>query len=299
MKQFTIHSLILLIPLILVGCAPSSSTMQPPQEIQSPNPTHLLESNTISPTYTFIPVISELPLPTTTHPPFTTLDPETVIKTMQPLLEDPFNCSTPCFMGITPGKTTIEQVKAFYGPLGFRQREGKANIYTDKQYYSVGYEDVIKRDSNVTFLYSNSLIENIEITPDIPKQKEGAPREWTAYSPETLIRKYGQPSRVEFAIDWGPSLTLSMILFYDKLDLIALYSGSGMFQGHPNSPRLCPLTAPFDYISLFLGPKSGNPPLFTSVPLEKATSLTIDQFTQLLIQNPRDACITLNGDALQ
>jgi hypothetical protein len=299
LKQLTIHSLILLIPLILVGCAPSSPIMQPTHETQSPKPTHLLAPDTIFPTYTFLPGNTELPLPTNTHPPFTTLNPEIVIKTMQPLLEDPFNCSVPCFMGITPGKTTIEQVKAFYGPLGFRQREGKANINTDKQYYSVGYEDVIKRNSNVTFLYTNSIIENIEITPEIPKPKEGVPREWTGYSPETFIRKYGQPSRVEFAVDWDPIITVTMILFYDDLHLVALYSGFGMYQGHPHSIRLCPLTAPFDYIGFYLGPKSGNPPLFSSVPLEKATSLTVDQFAQLLIQNPRDACITLNGDALQ
>jgi hypothetical protein len=182
--------------------------------------------------------------------------------------------------------------------MGFRYREGK-DQYSNRYYYSIGYEDSINRDSNVTFLSSDFVVENIEITPAITKQKDGATREWSAYSPETLIRKYGQPSRVEFAIDWGPSITLSMILFYDKLDFIVLYSGSGMFPGHPNSPRLCPLTAPFDFVSFFMGPESGNPPILSSVPLEKATSLSVDQFTKLLLDNPRDACMTLNGDALQ
>jgi hypothetical protein len=298
MKQLSLRSLILLIPIILIGCAPSSASMQPTKEIESPIPTHLMTTETVSPTNTFKPRNTKLPLPTTTYPPFNTLDPESVKETMQPLLKDPFNCSVPCFMGFTPGKTTINEVKTFFIPMGFRYREGK-DQYSNRYYYSIGYEDSINRDSNVTFLSSDFVVENIEITPAITKQKDGATREWSAYSPETLIRKYGQPSRVEFAIDWGPSITLSMILFYDKLDFIVLYSGSGMFPGHPNSPRLCPLTAPFDFVSFFMGPESGNPPILSSVPLEKATSLSVDQFTKLLLDNPRDACMTLNGDALQ
>ena len=140
---------------------------------------------------------------------------------------------------------------------------------------------------------------NIEITPEIAKQKEGSPREWIAYSPETLIQKYGKPSRVEFALDWGPNFVIDMIMYFDSSDLIIDYSGYNMIPGRPQSPRVCPLTAPFDFVRLWMGPNPPNPPLFPMVPLDEATSLSIDQFTQLILGDPSEACFIINGDVFQ
>lgn len=218
---------------------------------------------------------------------------------MEPLLQDPMNCAAPCFLGITPGKTRMDKARAFFAPLGFQYREG-TDPNSGRDFYSVGYEDFIGRDSNVTFYITNNLIENIEITPEIIKQKEGSPREWIAYSQETLIKKYGSPSRVEFAIDWGQvNTTIVMIIYYDEIDLIALYSGYEMIPGHPSSPQFCPFTFPISHVRLWIGPNPPAPPQMPSVPLEQATTLTIDQFTQLMLGDPQDACFILNGDAFQ
>ena len=145
---------------------------------------------------------------------------------------------------------------------------------------------------------------NIEINPEIDKQVEGGSREWIAYSPETLIRKFGAPSRVQWAVDWGYiNMSIDFILYFDDLNLIAEYSGlysrDNMILEHPHSPRVCPLTDPIDFVRLWMGNRPPDPPAFETVPLEKATNLTIEQFTQLMLGDPQEACFVLNGDAFQ
>ncbi len=237
------------------------------------------------------PAFTPTAVPTLTPTPLNTLEPAQITETLQPLLENPMNCAVPCFWGIIPGKTQLDEVRSFFNMLGFPSREGK-------DFYSTGY----KPDSggfSVIFYTFNNFVENIEVTPNISQAKAGSPREWVAYSPETLIRRYGSPSRVEFAFDLlgpGPDIAISMIMYFDASDLnpdlIVLYSGSNM-----NPLRLCPLTAPFDFVRLWMGYKPPDPPSFATVPLEKATSLTLDQFTQLMIGDPKKACFTLNAIA--
>ena len=299
MKSISWLSLLLISILVLAGCAPVSPTIQPTLEMQLPSPTNLPATDTVAPTPTQTPAVTETASTTATQTPLVTLASDSVKETMQPLLQDPMNCADPCFLGITPGKTSVDKAKAFFDPLGFKHREG-TDPNSGRDFYSVAYETSIGRDSSVTLFVSNNLVENIEITPEIIKQKQGSPREWIAYSPETLIKKYGKPSRVEFGLDLGQvNTTIVMIMYFDKLDLIALYSGYEAIPGHPRSPQFCPYTFPFDHVRFWMGANPPNPPQMPSIPLEKATSLTVDQFSQLMLGNPQNACFTVNGDAFQ
>jgi len=232
-----------------------------------------------------------------------TLEPAKAMETIQPLIKDPMNCTVPCFWGIIPGKTIMGEARIFFSSLGFTPFEGmEPNL--GKYFYTIDYESSMGRDSSVTLFYiDNSLVENIIVRPEITKQKEGSPREWIAFSPETLIKKYGKPSEVRFGLVWGPNLSneITMIMYFDDDNFIVLYLGDNMVPDQPHSPQLCPLTAPFEHVRLWLGPNPPNPPLSinpgeTTVPLEKAASLTIDQFTQLMLGDPQQACFTLNGD---
>jgi hypothetical protein len=306
MRRLSWLSFILIPVLVLAGCVPVSPAIQPTQEMIIPSQTHPTATFTVSLTSTPILMVTETPLLTATQLPLSTLRPESVKETMQPLIKDPMNCVSPCFLGITPGNTSLDKARAFFDPLGFRHREG-TDPNSGREFYSVGYEDIIGRDSNVTFFISDNLVVNIEITPEILKQKEGSAREWTAYSPETLLKKYGTPSRVEFGLYLGQvNTTINMIMYFDTIDLIALYSGYEPTLGHPHSLQLCPFTFPFDHVRLWMGPNPPDPPLTgspdpleKSIPLEKATSLTVDQFTQLMLGDPQNACFDLNGEVFQ
>jgi hypothetical protein len=294
MKPVSLSSLFLISFFILIGCVPVRPTIQATQVVQLPSQNKLPDTDTVTSTATLALAVTETPSPTRTQILIDTLRPESVKETMQFLLLDPMDCSVPCFFGITPGKTSLDKVRAFFNPLGFAHREG-IDPNSGRDFYSVGYESSIGRNSYATLYISNNLVDSIEIVPEITKQKEEGTRQWIAYSPETLIKKYGQPSRVGFDLAWpgGGGSVIVMNIYFDTGDLIVQYTGENMRPSSNHSPQLCPLIAPFDYVRLWLGP---NPPYPPTVSLMNATSLTIDQFTHLMLGDPKRACFTLNGD---
>ena len=291
---------LLIFILVLAGCTNVSPTIQPTQKVQllSPTPTSLPATDTVTPTSTQAPTVTETPSPTTTQTPLATLGPESVKETMQPLLQNPMNCDTPCFWGIKPQKTYFDEVRIFFSHLGFIPFEGKIPD-SGKDFYTIEYTPDNGLKISVTYYINNNLIEDIVVDPEIAEQKPGSSREWIAYSPETLIKKFGKPSRVVFWMDSGPRVKTIMIMYFDASNLIVEYSGLNMFPFNPPSPRLCPLTAPFDFVRLWIGENPPNPPMFDTVPLENATSLTLDQFTQLMLGTPQNACFILNENAFQ
>jgi hypothetical protein len=215
------------------------------------------------------------------------------METIQPLLDNPLNCEEPCFWGIIPGKTSFDEAKDFFSHLGYTPFEGK-DPNSGRDFYTITISNSENElNSYVILLPINNLVKNIEVKPHITQNTAGIHSDWIAYSPETLITQFGKPSRVEFAI--GPNFGIAMIMYFDEPKLIAFYGDYYMVPDSPDSPLFCPATAPFDMVSLLMGEDPPNPPL-EGIPFEKATSLTIDQFTQLMLGDPQEACLTVDGD---
>jgi hypothetical protein len=294
-KPLSLFSLLLIPAFALAGCVSVSPTILSATATVVPPTTRtpvISDTETSTPTEMFS-LPSDTPSPTITLTPLDTLEPAQIKEMMQPLIKEPMNCAVPCFWGIVPGKTYLDEVRIFFNHLGFAPFEGEG-------FYTIEYKPDGGGGFSTTFYAPGTIVENIEVTPHITKQtKERNPREWIAYSPETLIKRYGKPSRVEFALDWGPNFVITMIMYFDTSDLIVLYSGYNMIPDRPRSSLLCPLTAPFDLVHLWMGQNPLDTPSFETVPLEKATSLTIDQFAQLMMGNPKKACFTLKGNSFQ
>ncbi len=223
-----------------------------------------------------------------------TLEPVLARATIEPLLQAPMNCEVPCFWGIIPGKTSFDEARIFFSQLGFTPFEGTVRSFPSSgmYFYTIEYDTGSGHPSRVTLYIINNMVEGIIVNPDIPEPLEGSPRQWIAYSPETLITRYGSPSRVEFTIDWQQSITINMIMYIDASDLIVSYFGIDM-----NPWLFCPLTDTFYAVRLWMGQTPPYTPLSERVPLEEATSLTMDQFTQLMLGSPDQACFALNADA--
>ena len=290
----------------LAGCSPPAANEPRTQVTRLPSPTLSLAATTAVPTFTLTPTLTDTMTPqptvtgTLTPTPLDTLEPAKALETIQSLLKDPMTCTIPCFWGITPGKTTMDEVRAFFSRLGYIPIEGKEPT-SGKHFYTIRF-DPNSGLHHVEFFTTNSLIENIIFVPEITKQ-EGSPRDWIVYSPETLIKKFGGPSRVSLNFFRGQmaSDSLTMVLYFDDLDLITEYSGYNMVPRVPHSPLFCPLTASIDSVRIWMGPNPPNPPEGTDsfsqlIPLEEVTSLTIDQFTQIMLGDPQQACFIINGD---
>ena len=313
MRSFSLLSLIMIPIILITGCTSSSTKAQPTQV----TPTSAYSAPTS--TSTAVPALTPTSANTNTHTPaptitvkpstFTpsvtatptrvnTLEPENVLATIQPLLEVPMNCEVPCFWGIIPGKTFIDEARTFFGALGFTPFEG-TDQGLEKSFYTIDYESDVGRDSSVTLIYNEyGLIENIIVRPEITKQEEGNLREWIAFSPETLIKQYGSPSDVKFSLFWGSnkSTETTMTMYFNDADLVVHYIGSNLFPAENHSPLFCPLTAPLEHVRLWMGPDPLDLSTLEEVSMERATSLTMDQFTQLMLEDPQKACFTINGD---
>jgi hypothetical protein len=280
MKRFILLNLFFLLIITNISCTPSNLINQ---EYNTSFPTG--ENNGRSETNTSL----------FTSTPTVTLSPQNIEATIYPLLQDPINCSIPCFWGIIPKRSSMEEVNNFFNSLSLIHRQGKDNKL-GLFYYSVNYDSFTGGDSSVIF-YSkdNTLIDNIVIVPDNSQQERNRIN-WSAFSPENLINKFGQPSRISLALDRGPNYVIGMIIYFETADLIAFYSGYNMIPERPDNPQLCPLTASFDHIWLGEGLNPPDAPSFTTVPLEKATSLTVEEFYKLVINNPQQACFIIKGE---
>lgn len=268
------------------------------------------------PTSTPIPIVTstplvlvrQLPSPTSTNiQPTITLTPssiQTLVDTLEPekareriktLLQEPGDCAAPCFWGIEPGQTTTDDARNIFSQFGL-QTVIIPNRGKDYYNFHYGLDSGLLVSGILTT--QNKLVENLQLKIHPEHQKAGIKREWFAYSPETLIKRYGMPSKVDFSADWGPSPIFLMQMYFDDRNLIVQYSGDNIVPKHEDSSRVCPLTAQFEAVWIWMGKNPEYPP-GQGVSLEKATSMTIDEFSKLMIGDPTHSCFTIKGDAFQ
>jgi hypothetical protein len=262
----------------------------------SSTPTPLIPSpmvtQTVSPsaTLTLIFTPSVTPSPTITNTPLPTLFPEQAKLAIKTLLQEPVDCAAPCFWGITAGKTTLYEVDRIFHHFRIW------HIFTTRidniDYYESKYE--LEDGFSISSLLGiqDGTVEQIkvDIKPEI--QEIGKPRDWLVYSPEMLIKRYGSPTKAEFFVGRGPRLEYAMDLYFDKADLIIEYSGYNVRQGAGDTFRICPVVDQQDYIRMWFGDNPDTPPI-KAVPLETASSITLDEFARLMTGDPQTACVDL------
>jgi len=251
--------------------------------------THALLPTPVSLTATPIP----RPTQNATLTPPATLEPAQAQETIQALLREPVDCDAPCFWGVVPGQTTVGEAQNIFIRLGLQIT--LTNARDQKKFYEIDY-DFANSFSVLSLLTSqNDIVENLRIYITPEKQVEGVPREWLSYSPETLIRRYGTPSKVDFFFGGSaPNTSYAMDMYFDSNDLIIEYYSYDL---GPNL-QVCPLTDQVDSVRIWMGKNPENPPP-DAILLEKATFMTMEEFTELMTRDPNEACFNLNVEAFQ
>ncbi len=286
---------------IFVGCTLPIESIQPTLVRQSPSSTIITPTPTRIPTITLTPTKTIIPPTLTTIPsatltltptPLDTFEPEKADEVISGLLQDPGDCLAPCFWGIAPGKTTRDEANSFFFHLGF----SPFNTTHDGRDYT-SYEPQLNGIFSfvVTLVSHNNIVENQRIGMQVLGSNGIKESGWMAYSPKALIQRYGKPSNVN--LHWNlesGNTTFSIELYFDDYDLItAFHSPDGP---EPSSPQECPLAVRYDYVDLWMGKNPYYPPL-KGVPLDKGTSLTIDDFVKKMTGDSAHSCFTLNVDA--
>jgi hypothetical protein len=297
--------LFLILVFALTGCKLVPLSKQPTQVEQIQTPPIISLTSTLTPTpipsITLAPIVtieqhaSPTLTPTITMTPLNTLEPEKANEMIKTLLREPVDCSAPCFWGIVPGQTTIEEAESIFSHLGLQT---EIITYQGKDFYNVAYDLDSGLSIYVNLPIQNEIVENIELKINAEKQNAGISRDWLAYSPETLIERYGIPSRVDIGIDWGPNTLFTMELYFDEVDLIVEYGSTNMPHKQNWTLEVCPLTAQLDGPWLWMGKNPRYPP-GRGASLESVTSLTLDEFSKLMTGDPDDACFIVDGDVFK
>jgi hypothetical protein len=222
------------------------------------------------------------------------LGPEEARGTIQALLREPVDCAAPCFWGITPGRTTLGEAWNIFTLLGIQHLN---TTYTAPEYkgmrLATAQYDFLSVE--ITLVMRDDVVMNLlaRMTPE--EQKTGISREWLSYSPETLINRYGLPSRVILVLDRGPNLFFEMDIYFDEFDLIVAYLGNHVISEEVGELEVCPLVAQFDMVALWMGKDPIDLPLH-GVSVDKATGMTLEEFSKLMIGDPDKACFIVKAE---
>ena len=272
--------LLLVIGWALSGCAPTSSTTIPTKATtQNYSPTF------VQPTVT--PIV--IPIETATLTPPATLKPEQAQETMRTLLQEPVHCLAPCFWGITPKQSTLGEAKNIFISLGL---EINSTAFQGKDFYGVAYDFNNGLSILITLTVQDEIVTDLRVDTNPETQKIGVEREWLAYSPETLIKTYSSPSEVNLIMDTGPNPSYSIIMYFDTVDLIIEYHSYDLY----SNLRICPLTDQIDSVRIWMGKNPQYPPSY-GIPFEEATTITMEEFSNLMTGDSDKACFTLNRNA--
>jgi hypothetical protein len=287
MKPFYYLYLLFVIVFTLSSCTSGRFAITPISTATS-LPSSTFMPPTSPPTLT--PTITPSPIPTATPTRLPTLTPAEARETIKTLLQKPVDCAAPCFWGIVPGQSTFAEAVRAITHFGLQLLY--TNTLDNRDFRESKYDFDSGLSISPLLAIQNDVVENITVYIDPEKQKTGVPREWLAYSPQTLINRYGLPSRVEFSGDRGNIYPLYvMVLYFDTHHLIVEYDSHNLGQ----QLQICPLTDQIEPFRIWMGKDPYHPP-FEGTPLEKATSMTMEEFSKLMTGPFNKACFDLKEE---
>jgi hypothetical protein len=294
MKSLFCMYLLLVITFFIYGCEPATpSAISTQTESRIPSLTVFPSAiGSISTSTETLTPTSQTPTPTLMLTPPIPLGSEEAKATIRASLHEPVDCAAPCFWGIVPGRTTLGEAWNIFTLLGIQHLNTTYTVpeYKGMRLATAQYDFL---SVQITLVMRDDVVMNLlaRMTPEV--QKAGISREWLSYSPETLINRYGLPSQVILVLDRGPNLFFEMDIYFDEFDLIVAYLGNHVISEEVGELEVCPLVAQFDMVALWMGKDPIDLPLH-GVPLEKATGMTVEEFSQLMTGDPDQACFILN-----
>lgn len=277
---------LIILSFIVFGCsspnidAVNNVTITPsvlPEKTNAPIPT---------PTNTAVPSQTSTPVPTPSPAP--TLAPEQADKFLKELLVENSKCDTPCFLGITPEQTTLEDINSLFIPLDpwyyCELGENKTGLCDASHRFDTGFS------INIRLFIESGVVKNLKIINTPPKDQSRAARnEWLAIAPETMIEQYGTPSKINIFSDLGPTPTYAIDMYFDTYNII--YSFLSYDFGA--NQRICPTSNKIESVIIWMGKNPQDTPS-KKTPLEEMSSLTKEEFSKLLTIDANGSCFIIN-----
>jgi len=294
MKPLRSLYILLVVAVMIFGCESGHATpgaapdTQTPAVFAAPVETRIPTSSITSVPLTATP--SQTPTPT----PPATLKPEQAEEIIRTLMREPVGCLAPCFWDIIPGQTTLDEAINVFAHLGLQVQ---STTQDNKDFYGIAFEFDNGLRISPILTVQEEIVKNLRIKISPELNQDGVSREWLAYSPETLISQYGEPSRIEFFVartrdgNTEQRTWYHLALYFQQVNLIIEYDYGEI---HPEQNfRVCPLTDEFDLVRIWLGDEPEYPP-FEGIDLVDAASMTIGEFSELMTNQTENPCFELN-----
>ncbi len=266
---------------IVVSELPATGTTPLPIISQTPS---FISTATLSPTLE--PTITLTPLPV--------LSQQASESEIRDLLQNDVDCKPPCFLGVIPEKTTVDELKLIFNHFGspLYDYEGKGRAYALEKFPNS------ELPPETGFHLDSGFVKSMRVYLDRSNQFE-----WSIYSPSAMLKRYGTPSKITFGLQviHEPTPTpwkawYHMTFFYDDLDLIIWY-----YEPEIRLDELitvCPNKDEFQGAIMWLGRSPYYPPSpDEDGALEDVTSFTLETFKEYLLLGS-GACFYLKRDAI-
>lgn len=171
------------------------------------------------------------------------------------------DCSLPCWWGITPGVSTIDEARLSFEPFfgAVFGENGFENSNTDGSYYMHPLSSGLRIGIDV--LAKNNIVSLVYIQTEMTKDTYNKIYDdlfyqeiMSAYTLETVLTKYGRPDQIlirsfsELAGEFNPTQTL---MYYPEMGMVVQYfSPNGLLK--ENDAFVRPTCPPKGHISLRL-----------------------------------------------
>ncbi len=211
-------------------------------------------------------------------------------------------CNTACFLGIIPGITTLDETERIFYKYGL---DVKFTVTEEqKDYYSVRYKYLDDLEISLSLTVKNGIVETLVTRLEVDTSSGSySNKDWLAFSPNTLITEFGDPSRVELSLPMGPGspsdgnnlpISCEIVLFFDRVDLVVKYF-SPKFTHHGNEIDICPLDDELEGVNIWMGDKLFNTPSKNGKSFEEVTGQNSSQFSDIMLnKHTKIACFTID-----
>jgi hypothetical protein len=297
--------ILILVFMILVGCGT--------QNTPTPSPSlTLLPTKTTTSALTFTPTITltktSTPVPTVTWTPLPTISPNDFSNIFLNLLNSNGGCELPCWLGITPGKTTTSESIQFFSqfPIEIGELRKRAIMTVTDFHLTSSYELSIVVNNNVITnarIYSiDEIVQSIFIRVENYRQN---------YQLKQILKSFGKPERI-FINSQSSSQILELppsviTLDYTEFGIWAFYgytpkqigenlvicphlfdsnsSFPDMLGGRLElfSPEVPPSIHIEEYANMFGG--------FTAKNLEDVTNMNVEIFYNTFVNSNPESCL--------
>ncbi|MCE9645704.1 MAG: hypothetical protein K8S20_06865 [Chloroflexi bacterium] len=198
------------------------------------------------------------------------------------------DCQQPCFLGIMVN-SNIEDAVGYIEKLDLPLKVTQGS--TGNAYFSPIRGDGFPEISLI-FTEKNGFVQTLNAKID---GRGVSQEEWKFYSPENILKKYGIPDNVEILFlsngEAPENPGYAMVFYYNEIKLVINYI-FGLFDNKATLTA-CPNETQFELIDVWLGNVLDYQQA-RGVSLEKATSLTISQFYDLMMEGSKNVCFNLD-----